>query len=205
MARKRKLPADRDAADAPFETVEETEIEEMEVKETSDRAVQPLFGTVGETASEIDSTTTAHTELPPPPQEPEVYRLEHSTKDTHTSVICKLTRTCRIPELLQEIRSVSVAMRQVQLEGWHLANLHILRCLNEGEDVPELEQMFFYRCCAAVLANIESRDRASTAPKDPSFHRTCLQFWAGRENETAFTPERVVNADNMINEVAKMM
>jgi len=43
--------------------------------------------------------------------------LEHSTKNTHTSVICKLTRICRIPELLQVIRSVSVAMRQVQLEG----------------------------------------------------------------------------------------
>jgi hypothetical protein len=59
MARKRKLSADRDAADAPFETVEETEVEE-----TTDRAVHPLFETVEETASEIDSSTTAHTELP---------------------------------------------------------------------------------------------------------------------------------------------
>jgi len=62
MARKRKLSADSDAADAPFETVEETEVEE-----TTDRAVHPQFETMGETASEIDSTTTAHTELPPPP------------------------------------------------------------------------------------------------------------------------------------------
>jgi hypothetical protein len=71
--------------------------------------------------------------------------------------------------------------------------------------VPDLEQMFFYRCCAATLANIESRNQASTAPKDPSFHRACLQYWSGRENETAYTPERVVYADNMINEVGKMM
>jgi hypothetical protein len=55
----------RDAADAPFETVEETEMEEMEGEETIDRAVHPPFETVGETASEIDSTTTAHTGLPP--------------------------------------------------------------------------------------------------------------------------------------------
>jgi hypothetical protein len=134
MARKRKLSPDHDIADASFETVEGTEVEE-----TTDRAVHPLFETVGETASEVDSTTTAHTELPPPPREHNVYRLEYSTKNTHTSVICKLTRTCRIPELLQEIQSVSVTMRQVQLEGWHLANLHILRCLNEGEEVPEIE------------------------------------------------------------------
>jgi hypothetical protein len=108
-----------------------------------------------------------------------VYRLEHSTKDIPTSVICKLTRICRIPELLQEIRSVSVAMKRVQLESWYLTNLHILRCLNEGEDVPDLEQMFFYRCCAATLGNIESRDQALTSPKDLSFHRICLQYWAG--------------------------
>jgi hypothetical protein len=112
MARKRKLSTDRNAADAPFETVEETEVEE-----TTDRAAHPLIEIVGETASEIDSTTTAHTELPSPPKEPGVYRLEHSTKNTHSSVICKLTGICQIPELLQEIRSVSVAMRQVQLEG----------------------------------------------------------------------------------------
>jgi len=65
--------------------------------------------------------------------------------------------------------------------------------------------MFFYRCCAATLGNIEPRDRASTTPKDPSFHRTCLQYWAGRENETAYTAERVVYANSLINEVAKMM
>jgi hypothetical protein len=157
MARKCKLSADRDAADAPFETVEET----------TDRAVHPPFETVGDTDLEIDSTTDAHAELPPPSQEPDVYRPEHSTKDTHTSVISKLTCICRISELLQETRSVSVAMRQVQLEGWHLANLHIHRCFNEGENVPDLEQIFFYRCCAATLGNIESRDRASTASKLP--------------------------------------
>jgi hypothetical protein len=65
--------------------------------------------------------------------------------------------------------------------------------------------MFFYRCCAATLGNIEPRNRASTTPKDPSFHRTCLQYWAGRENETAYTAERVVYANSLINEVAKMM
>jgi hypothetical protein len=90
MARRRKLSADRDADDTPFENVEETEVEETKVEETTDHAVHPLFETVGETASEIDSTMDTHTELPPPLQELEVYRLEHSTKDTHTSVICKL-------------------------------------------------------------------------------------------------------------------
>jgi hypothetical protein len=32
-----------------------------------------------------------------------------------------------------------------------------------------------------------------------------LQYWAGRENETAYTAERIVNANSMINEVGKKM
>jgi hypothetical protein len=67
MARKRKVTADRDAADAPFDTVDGTEVEEVEVGETTDRAVHPPFEIVRETDSEVDLTTDAHAELPPPP------------------------------------------------------------------------------------------------------------------------------------------
>ncbi|KAG2915104.1 hypothetical protein PC129_g18515 [Phytophthora cactorum] len=39
----------------------------------------------------------------------------------------------------------------------------ICKLTREGDDeVLELTQMFFYRCCAATLGNIEKRDR----PKD---------------------------------------
>ncbi|RAW25166.1 hypothetical protein PC110_g18415 [Phytophthora cactorum] len=97
---------------------------------------------------EIDLVADALAQLPSPSQEtttaPPTYRLKETTKDINSSVICKLTR-------------------QVQLEGWYLANLHVLCCLKEGDDeVLELTQMFFYRCCAATLGNIEKRDR----PKD---------------------------------------
>ncbi|RLN68950.1 hypothetical protein BBJ28_00010292 [Nothophytophthora sp. Chile5] len=64
--------------------------------------------------------------------------------------------------------------------------------------------MFFCRCCAATLGNTESPDRASTTPKYPSFHRTCLQYWAGREKETAYTAERIANAGDMIGGTAKL-
>jgi hypothetical protein len=55
MARKRKLSADRDAADAPFETGEETEVEE-----TTDRAVHPLFETVGDSLGSRLDDDRAH-------------------------------------------------------------------------------------------------------------------------------------------------
>lgn len=68
--------------------------------------------------------------------------LKKPTKDTHASVICKLTRIHKLPELHAEIKRTSVIMMQVHLESMHLANLHVLRCLQDGEELPELDQDF---------------------------------------------------------------
>ncbi|KAG3029439.1 hypothetical protein PC128_g11173 [Phytophthora cactorum] len=130
---------------------------------------------------EIDLVADALAQLPSPSQEtttaPPTYRLKATTKDINSSVICKLTRVCRLPWLVEEIKKVCVVMNQIQLEGWHLANLHILRCLKEGDDeVPEPTQMFFYRCCAATLGNIEKRDRPKDQTQYKSFHETCQRY-----------------------------
>ncbi|KAG7378398.1 hypothetical protein PHYPSEUDO_010123 [Phytophthora pseudosyringae] len=127
-------PEDSDARCPPFETVAETQ--------------DPDVDAVSEAISRLQTTF----EEPDP-----VYRLKRSTKDTYSRVICKLTRVLRVPALLPDIERICVVMKQVQLEGWHLANLHVLRCLKEGEEVPELDQMFFYRCCSATLQNHSSR------------------------------------------------
>ncbi|KAL3670435.1 hypothetical protein V7S43_004754 [Phytophthora oleae] len=164
--------------------------------------IPPPFETVAETPeSEIDSGTDALSQLAP--KDP--YRLKQTTTNTHSSVICKLTCICRVPELIEEIKRICVVMKQVQLEGWHLANLHVLRCLKEDKDLPELGQMFFYRCCTASLENVETRDRCTSQPKHPSLHRTCLGYWSGRERVVSYAAESLVNGDGMINEMAKLM
>ncbi len=33
-------------------------------------------------------------------------------------------------------------MKQVQLEGWHLANLHLNRCYCDGLEIPAIDQTF---------------------------------------------------------------
>jgi hypothetical protein len=171
-------------------------------------SVASLFEIVPETPSPSVFKTVAETQEDLPPLElpstDDVYRLTHSVKDTHSSVICKLSRVCRLPELQIELARVAVVMKQVQLEGWHLANLHFLRCLKNKEDVPDPDQMFFYRCCSAVLGEPKSFVHDATAPKYPSFHRTCLQYWTGRESVVAYSAESLVNAGSMLNEMAKL-
>uniref|UniRef100_K3WWL0 Uncharacterized protein n=1 Tax=Globisporangium ultimum (strain ATCC 200006 / CBS 805.95 / DAOM BR144) TaxID=431595 RepID=K3WWL0_GLOUD len=182
------------------------------VDETQDPdAIPPLFEIVAETQdsdAEVDVVTNALSQLPPPSQKslaPPTYRIKETTKEINSSVICKLTRICKFPLLVGEIKKVCIAMKQVQLEGWHLANLHVLRCLKEGDEVPKIEQMFFYRCCTATLGNIEKRDRGSTESKYPAFHKTCLRYWAGRERESTYEPEFIQTAGDMVNEMAKLM
>ncbi|RLN55070.1 hypothetical protein BBP00_00008660 [Phytophthora kernoviae] len=65
--------------------------------------------------------------------------------------------------------------------------------------------MFFYRYYTVTLRNIEKRDRGSTESKYPEFHKICLRYWAGRERESAYDPEFIQNAGNMVNEMVKLM
>ncbi|KAK1944085.1 hypothetical protein P3T76_003997 [Phytophthora citrophthora] len=153
-----------------------------------------------------DAVAVELSPFPTPSQEPSpTYRLKQSTTKIHSSVICKLSRVCLLPGLVEEIKRVCVVMKQVQLEGWHLANLHVLRCLKEKDDVPGLEQMLFYRCCAATLKNMEQRDRPKAVTKYTAFHKTCQRYWAGREQVTSYQAEFTSNGSRMINELAKLM
>ncbi|KAG3161696.1 hypothetical protein PI126_g6315 [Phytophthora idaei] len=134
---------------------------------------------------EIDLVSDALAQLPSPSQKtttaPSTYRLKETTKDINSSVICKRTCVCRLPWLVEEIKK-------------------------EGDDeVPELTQMFFYRCCADTRGNIEKRDRPKDQTRYKSFHETCQNYWENRELETAYTSESMLNAGDLINETAKLM
>ncbi|KAG3135066.1 hypothetical protein PI126_g18409 [Phytophthora idaei] len=134
---------------------------------------------------EIDLVSDALAQLPSPSQEtttaPSTYRLKETTKHINYSVICKLTRLCRLPWLVEEIKK------------------------EEDDEVPELTQMFFYPCCAATVGNIEKRDRPKDQTQYKPFHETCQRYWANRERETAYTSESMLNAGDVINEAAKLM
>jgi len=52
-----------------------------------------------------------------------------------------------------------------QRRASHVANLHILRCLEEHEKLPDITQTFFYRSCSAALQSTEQRDREAAASR----------------------------------------
>jgi hypothetical protein len=51
---------------------------------------------------------------------------EPCSPSAFSSTICTLASICGIPALLEEIQYSCDVFKQVQLEAWHVANLHVL-------------------------------------------------------------------------------
>ncbi|KAG7395355.1 hypothetical protein PHYBOEH_003917 [Phytophthora boehmeriae] len=132
---------------------------------------------------------------------------DDDTQQPYTSVICKLSRVCSIPFVVDEIQRTCAAMKQVQLEGWHLANLHVRRCLDQDLPFGNLDQTFFYQCSIATLMQTESRDRhtVSGAARNPELHRTLQLYRSDRETFPSYQPPSLQLARSVVNVGARMM
>ncbi|KAK1937056.1 hypothetical protein P3T76_009834 [Phytophthora citrophthora] len=71
-------------------------------------------------------------------------------------VICKLSRICKHEQIVDEIERSAKELKQCQLEAWHLANVHVLRCLKENLPLPSFDKTFFNRCCAGKIIEIST-------------------------------------------------
>ncbi|ETM00735.1 hypothetical protein L917_02563, partial [Phytophthora nicotianae] len=83
--------------------------------------------------------------------------------------------------------------------------MYILRSLDQGKPLPELNAMFFYRCCAASLGSTEKRDRYKTNPKYPDLNKTFLMYWELRQQLRAHVAPSLGYCGAMINEMITKM
>ena len=73
------------------------------------------------------------------------------------------------PWLLPLFDDISYRLSRIVFEAYVLANLHLVRCLTEGKDLPTLNQSYFYSCCSNVSASTreagseELRETAETS------------------------------------------
>jgi hypothetical protein len=56
-----------------------------------------------------------------------------------------------LPERALPWEKVLADMNKGVLEAYLLANAHVLRLIEAGEDIPELDMLFFRRCLSAVV------------------------------------------------------
>lgn len=60
------------------------------------------------------------------------------------------------PWLAPLFDDISYRLSRIVFEAYILANLHLVRCLADGVNLPALNQSFFYSCCSNVSASTRS-------------------------------------------------
>ena len=70
--------------------------------------------------------------------------------------------------LLEQIQQAVQLVIPLLVESNLLANLHVLRCIEAGEAIPKLDQMFFNRCFYAVSFGTGHRAQQFNKASDPS-------------------------------------
>jgi hypothetical protein len=113
-------------------------------------------------------------------------------------------------------------LKQVQLEAWHMANLHVLRGFSSlsreqrdtADDLLKIDQPFFYLCCSTTLQSTEEQDRqererrshSRLEVKHPELYRNIADYWEERRQISSYTPmESFVHGGASLNETTVLM
>jgi len=139
-----------------------------------------------------------------------------------SSTICTLASIRGVPALLEEIQYSCDVLKQVQLEVWHVVNLHVLRVFSSlsreqrdtADDLLKIDQSFFYSCCLAPLQSTEERDRQEREQrghsrlevKHPELYRTIADIWEEHRQVSSYMPMEIfVHGGASLNETAALM
>jgi hypothetical protein len=78
---------------------------------------------------------------------------EHDKNHVYSTIQIKLNSVLQsnFRQPIHEIFSnVSSNISRITFEAYLLANLHVIRLIEEGKDLPTLNQSFFYSCCSLI-------------------------------------------------------
>ncbi|RLN88935.1 hypothetical protein BBJ28_00013706 [Nothophytophthora sp. Chile5] len=121
----------------------------------------------------------------------------------YCSVVCRLETICSDPNLCEEIRRSAHAMKQIQLEAWHLVNLHALRCLGNGLPLPDFsDATFFDNCCSGVATTCKT---SLIAQKDPDLWEAIKIYQSQRGRTGLIEVDHLTGYSNLKAELRAQM
>lgn len=65
-------------------------------------------------------------------------------------VKASLKQFCKDDYMKSKLNDIVINGNKIMFEAYCFANMHVLRCLDEGNKVPQLNQAFYQSCCAIV-------------------------------------------------------
>lgn len=84
--------------------------------------------------------------------------IENSVEGTEEDVLIscvkmKLGTFCNEPKLIQALNEVVMDCNHFMFEAYCFANMHVLRLLESGKEIPLIDKCFYYRCIMAIGAS----------------------------------------------------
>ncbi|KAK1945311.1 hypothetical protein P3T76_003844 [Phytophthora citrophthora] len=94
-------------------------------------------------------------------------------------------------------------MKQIQLEAWHLINLHTLRCLENGLALPDFaDKTFFDHCCSGVASTSKTN---LIAQKNPDLWKSIVLYRSQRERAGLAEVEHKIGYSDLKSELREQM
>eukprot|EP00960_Hanusia_phi_P010655 312788-Hanusia_phi.AAC.1 len=81
-------------------------------------------------------------------------------------VVMRWSTFCKDDIIKNHIEQFVWNVNKIALEAYHLANMHILRCLHNNIPLPKLDQTFYYRCCAGIVVKPGGRSSHASTGDD---------------------------------------
>ncbi len=79
---------------------------------------------------------------------------------SYTSIKCSLKKFCKNNYLKSKIKILVINVNKIIFEGYLLANLHIIRLLDEDKEIMPLNQKFFQNVLAKVSVFHDQKEMA---------------------------------------------
>ncbi|KAG3150968.1 hypothetical protein PC128_g23057 [Phytophthora cactorum] len=122
---------------------------------------------------------------------------------SYCSVVCRLDSICSDSLLCEEIGRSAHAMKQIQMEAWHLVNLHTLRCLENELPLPDYSsKTFFDHCCAGVSTTSQTY---LIARKNPDLWESIKIYQSQRERTGLSEVDHLTGYSELKHELREQM
>ncbi|KAG3124520.1 hypothetical protein PI124_g23505 [Phytophthora idaei] len=121
----------------------------------------------------------------------------------YCSVVCRLESICSDSILCEEIGRSAHAMKQIQMEAWHLVNLYTLRCLENELPLPDYSsKTFFDHCCAGVSTTSQTY---LIARKNPDLWESIKIYQSQRERTGLSEVDHLTGYSELKHELREQM
>ena len=88
-----------------------------------------------------------------PPDKPKsaiAIRKEKQKLLDYSNVKCSWNTFCKNPALKVNIQKIILNINQIDFLSTRLINFHMIRCIQENIELPELNQQLYYKACCFV-------------------------------------------------------